>query len=93
MYGEVAVDDNLAMRWNAHDPGFVSAVESRYLAEAARRLGAGASPLDAHRASLSAAIYAADSTNGGLRYRSLDPHVRTELEERLLRFTPAPRPA
>ena len=75
-----------AMRWLAHDPGFVSAVERRYLAEAPRRIAAGLTPLEAHRASLSAAIYSADPTNGGLRFRGLDAQIRAELEERLLRF-------
>jgi hypothetical protein len=68
------------------DRSFVTAVERAYVDEARRRTDTGLSPLAAHRAALSAAIYAADRTNGGLRYRALDAPTRSELEERLLRL-------
>jgi hypothetical protein len=65
---------------------FVTAVERSYVDEARRRRGTGLSPLKAHRAALASALYTADPTNGGLRYRSLDSATRSELEERLLRL-------
>jgi hypothetical protein len=68
------------------DPGFVTAVERSYLDEARRRKHTGLSPLKAHRAALAAALYAADRTNGGVRYRRLDPSTKDELEARLLRL-------
>lgn len=68
------------------DQAFVTAVERSYLDAARRRRGIGLSPLDAHRAALAAALYAADRTNGGLRYRSLDAATKDELEVRLLRL-------
>jgi hypothetical protein len=68
------------------DRSFVTALERSYVDEARRRAGTGMAPLDAHRATLSAAIHAADRTNGGLRYRALEPSTRSELEERLLRL-------
>lgn len=68
------------------DRSFVTAVERSYIDEARRRTNTGLSPLKAHRAALAAAIYAADRTNGGLRYRALDASTRSELEERLLRL-------
>ena len=65
---------------------FVTALERSYLDEARRRrVDTGMSPLEAHRATLAAAIYAADPTNGGHHYRQLDATTRAELEERLLR--------
>jgi hypothetical protein len=68
------------------DQGFVTAVERSYVNEARRRRGTGLTPLKAHRSALQAAIYAADGTNGGLRYRGLDTATRDELEQRLLRL-------
>ncbi len=67
------------------DPSFVTAVERSYVNEARRRTNTGLTPLAAHRSAMAAAIYAADGTNGGLRYRALDATTRGELEERLLR--------
>jgi hypothetical protein len=68
------------------DRSFVTAVERSYIDEARRRKHTGLSPLKAHRAALAAALYAADPTNGGLRYRALDGATRDELEARLLRL-------
>jgi hypothetical protein len=68
------------------DRSFVTAVERSYIDEARRRRDTGLSPLKAHRAALASAIYAADQTNGGLRYRALDAATRDELEQRLLRL-------
>lgn len=68
------------------DRNFVTAVERSYCDEARRRRDTGLNPLQAHRAALSAAIYAADGTNGGLRYRALDATTKGELEARLLRL-------
>jgi hypothetical protein len=68
------------------DPAFVTAVERSYIDEARRRKGTGLSPLAAHRAALAAALYAADRTHGGLRYRALDAPTKDELETRLLRL-------
>jgi hypothetical protein len=68
------------------DRSFVTAVERSYVDEARRRKNTGLSPLKAHRAALASAIYAADQTNGGLRYRALDAATRDELEQRLLRL-------
>ena len=77
------------MPWPAQDPGFVTSVERHYLAELSR--GREPTSGDAHRARLAAAIYAADGTNGGLRFRHLDPKLRAELERRLLRCSSAGR--
>ena len=68
------------------DPSFVTALERAYVGEARRRTGTGLSPLKAHRKALAAAMYAADRTNGGIRYRALDAATRIELEARLLRL-------
>jgi hypothetical protein len=68
------------------DRSFVTALERSYVHEARRRTNTGLTPLKAHRAALAAAIYAADGTNGGLRYRRLDVATRDELEARLLRL-------
>jgi hypothetical protein len=65
---------------------FVTAIERSYVGEARRRTNTGLTPLAAHRSALAAAIYAADRTNGGIRYRALDAATRGELEERLLRL-------
>ena len=67
------------------DRSFITAVERSYIDEARRRSNTGLTPLAAHRSALQAAIYAADRTNGGIRYRALDAVTRSELEERLLR--------
>jgi hypothetical protein len=78
------------MIWCSTDPAFVGAIEARYLAEA-RRLRATSIARDVHEAALATAIYRADPTNGGLRYRALDAAVRAELNDRLLRFEPRPK--
>lgn len=77
------------MTWPSTDPGFVSAIEARYLAEA-RRASVTPPASDVHEAALASAIYQADPTNGGLRYKALDVTVRSELDERLRRFEPRP---
>ena len=71
------------MAWESADPSFVTAIESRYLA--ASRAGSGGER-STHRSRLAAAIYAADPTNGGLRYRALALETRRELEARLTRY-------
>ena len=68
------------------DRGFIRAIESRYLAFAAPRTGAGADAAAIQRDALAEAIYRADRTNGGVRYRALDAAVRGELERRLRAF-------
>lgn len=76
----------LGVAWRRKDPGFVAAIESRYLA-LFRETGTLARSVDeVHAACLATAVYRADRSNGGLRYRSLDPAIRRELEARLLRF-------
>jgi uncharacterized NAD(P)/FAD-binding protein YdhS len=66
------------------DPAFASAVEHAYLRELSRLAVEPDSDLGAiHKEFLARAIYAADRTNGGLRFKKLDE--RSELEARLLR--------
>jgi hypothetical protein len=74
------------MSWPSEDPSFVSSVERHYLAEIGRDRELVTA--DAHRSRLAAAIYAADRTNGGLRFRHLDERIRTDLERRLRRARP-----
>lgn len=65
------------------DPAF-AAIERAYLAELARmNLRPDAVESILHRECLDQAIYEADRTNGGLRFKKLDGAV--ELEARLLR--------
>ena len=73
------------MAWDARDAAFVTAIERRYLAEVGRLAENGLPALDAHNACLATAIHRADPTNGGLRFRGLDEHLREELESRLRR--------
>ena len=87
MYIVAAAGHAGRMRWPSEDRSFVSSVERHYLAELDRdreRVS-----VDAHRRRLAAAIYAADRTNGGLRFRHLDERIRTELERRLVRARPS----
>lgn len=72
------------MSWPEHDPSLVHAIESRYLASVQAR-GSGR---PSHDSTLASAIYQADPTNGGLRYKSLAPALRAELETRLMRYRP-----
>ena len=78
------------MAWRSTDPALVGAIERRYLAEV-RRLRPVSMASDVHEAALATAIHRADPTNGGLRYRALDPAIRAELDDRLRRFSPARR--
>ena len=68
------------------DRAFVSAIEKRYLAYATDRTATWSDVSVIHRAALAEAIYRADRTNGGVRYRALDPVLRRELEKRLREF-------
>jgi hypothetical protein len=66
------------------DPGFASAIERAYLRELKKlRLGPDSDLGGVHKDLLASAIYAADRTNGGLRFKRLDE--RSELEARLMR--------
>lgn len=66
------------------DPAFASAVERSYLRELARTTLETEDDLDAiHADLLAGAIYAADRTNGGLRFKRLDG--ADELDARLRR--------
>jgi len=66
------------------DPAFARAIERAYLRELKRTKLAPDADLGAvHADLLSTAIYAADRTNGGLRFKRLPD--RAELESRLLR--------
>lgn len=73
------------------DPSFVSAVESRYLAHRARTNPTEDGRTEALDTLLASAIFEADPTNGGLRYRALKPEIRRELENRLVRYEPQRR--
>jgi hypothetical protein len=71
------------------DPAFASAVERAYLREL-KRLNVGPDLLGPdldlgamHKDLLARALYAADRTNGGLRFKRLDE--RSELEARVMR--------
>jgi hypothetical protein len=66
------------------DPSFTSAVERAYLAELAKlEPGSLDAELTLHAEVLERAIYKADPTNGGLRFKKL--HGADELEARLHR--------
>jgi hypothetical protein len=66
------------------DPGFATAVERAYVRELKKlKLGSDADLGAVHTDLLASAIYAADRTNGGLRFKRLNE--RTELEARLMR--------
>lgn len=66
------------------DPGFATAIERAYLRDVKKRGIASDADLGAiHKELLASAIYAADRTNGGLRFKRLGE--RAELEARLLR--------
>ena len=66
------------------DPAFASAVERSYLRKLSSRDFNPSSDLGAmHKELLASAVYAADRTNGGLRFKKLDG--RAELEARLMR--------
>ncbi len=66
------------------DPAFARAVERAYLRSLRKMtIGIDSDVGAAHRDLLATAIYAADRTNGGLRFKRLSN--RAELESRLLR--------
>lgn len=65
------------------DPAFVTAIERAYLSVLRELEPTGESEPNLHREILDRAIYRADPTHGGLRYKAL-PDVE-ELEARLAR--------
>lgn len=76
--------DVVPAREAASDPAFASAVERAYLRELARlRVGKSLNLGATHKDLLASAIYGADRSNGGLRFKRLGE--RSELEARLMR--------
>lgn len=76
------------MTWQGVDPSFVTAIESRYLKLCERASTQPETRAESHLSLLASAIFEADPTHGGLRYRALAPEIREELEARLRRYQP-----